>query len=187
MNDEQGDARSPMREERSPIVEGASTAPSHGASAGRGSQGSWQSVAEIAHGALRGVIAAMAMTGLRAFTISIGLVDEPPPRAILRQKSKGIFRLAPKKKRRAVQELMHWGYGAGGAAAFSALPDSVRKRAWFGPLYGLALWVGFELVQAPLMDLKQAKRLRLLERPALIADHLLYGLVLSETRRRARE
>ncbi len=34
---------------------------------------------EIAHGALRGVIAAQAMTGLRAFTIS-GLVDDETPR-----------------------------------------------------------------------------------------------------------
>ena len=150
-------------------------------------QGLEQSAGEIAHGALRGVIAAMAMTGMRAFTISVGLVDEPPPRAILRQKSKGLFRVAPKKKRRALQELMHWGYGATGGAAFAALPDNVKKKAWFGPIYGVLLWATFELIQAPLLDLKQAKRLRLLERPALILDHLLYGLVLSETRRRPRE
>ena len=129
----------------------------------------------------------MAMTGMRAFTVSVGLVDEPPPRAILRQKSKGVFRAAPKKKRRAFQELMHWGYGATGGAAFAALPDDVKKRAWFGPLYGVVLWVTFEFVQAPLMGLKQAKEFRPLERVALIVDHLLYGLVLSETRRRPRD
>ncbi len=150
-------------------------------------QRSAQSVGEIAHGAMRGVIAAMAMTGLRAFTISAGWVDEPPPRAILRQKSKGMFRVAPKKQRRMVQELMHWGYGATGGAAFAALPDRIKRRAWFGPIYGLGLWASFEFVQAPIMGLDQAKSVRLLERPALIADHLLYGLVLSETRRRPRE
>ena len=64
---------------------------------------------------------------------------------------------------------MHWGYGATGGAVFAALPDPIKKRAWFGPIYGVLLWAGFEFVQAPLMDLKQAKRLRLLERPALIA------------------
>ena len=144
-------------------------------------------VGEVAHGVLRGVIAAMAMTGLRAFTISVGWVDEPPPKAILRQKSKGRFRMAPKKKRRAIQELMHWAYGATGGAVFAALPDPIKKRAWFGPIYGVLLWASFEFVQAPLMDLKQAKRVRLLERPALILDHLLYGLVLSETRRRPRD
>lgn len=153
----------------------------------RDSQGSERSIAEIAHGALRGVIAAQAMTGLRAFTISAGWVDEPPPRAILRQKSKGVFRAAPKKKRRVVQELMHWAYGGAGGAAFAALPDRIKKRAWFGPLYGLVILAGFELVQAPLLGLKQAKELRPLERVALAADHLLYGLVLSETRRRPRD
>ena len=49
------------------------------------------------------------------------------------------------------------------------------------------LWLSFELVQAPLMGLKQAKELRPLERAALAADHLLYGLVLSETRSRPRD
>lgn len=143
-------------------------------------------MAHVAHGALRGTVAAMAMTGLRAFTISVGLVDEPPPRAILRQKSRGLYRLAPKAKRRAAQELIHWGYGAAGGAGFAALPASARNRQWLGPLYGVGVWLGFEALQAPLLGLKQAKRLRPLERLALIADHLLYGFVLSETRRTPR-
>ena len=36
---------------------------------------------EVAHGALRGAIAAMAMTGMRAFTVDMGIVQETPPRA----------------------------------------------------------------------------------------------------------
>lgn len=142
---------------------------------------------EIAHGALRGAIAAMAMTGMRAFTVSTGLVDEPPPRAILRQKSKGLFRVMPKRFRRAGQELFHWGYGAVGGAAFALLPDAVRLRAWAGPAYGLLIWIGFEIGLAPALDLSQAKRPRPLDRAALAVDHLLYGLVLSETRSRPRE
>ncbi len=55
-----------------------------------------------------------------------------------------------------------------------------------GPAYGLVILLAFELVQAPLMGLKQAKELRPLERLALAADHLLYGFVISETRRRPR-
>lgn len=136
---------------------------------------------------MRGVIAAMAMTGMRSLTISLGLVKEPPPRAILRQKSKGLFRLVPKRKRRATQEVMHWSYGAGGGAAYALLPDGVRLKAWSGPVYGLVVWLGFELGIAPLLGLSQAKKPRVVERAAFAADHLLYGLVLSETRSRPRE
>jgi uncharacterized membrane protein YagU involved in acid resistance len=141
----------------------------------------------VAHAAMRGVIAAMAMTGMRSLTVALGLVKETPPRAIVRQTSKGLFRVVPKGQRRAAIELMHWGYGAGGGAMFAMLPEGLRLRRWAGPVYGLVLWLGFELVQAPLMGLEQAKKARPVERVALAVDHLMYGLVLSETRRRARE
>lgn len=141
-------------------------------------------VAEIAHGALRGAIAAMAMTGLRALTINLGLVDEPPPRAIMRQRSRGLYRLASRRRRRVAQELFHCSYGAAGGAAFAALPESIRMRAGAGPAYGLLVWLGFELGVAPLLNLTQARSGRIVERAALAGDHLLYGFVLSETRRR---
>jgi len=136
---------------------------------------------------MRGVIAAMAMTGMRSLTVSLGLVKETPPRAIVRQTSKGMFRVVPKRLRRAAVELMHWGYGAAGGAGFALLPADLRLRRWSGPAYGLLVWLGFELVQAPLMGLDQAKKARPVERAALAVDHLMYGLVLSETRRRRRE
>jgi hypothetical protein len=141
-------------------------------------------MSEVPHAAVRGVIGAMAMSGMRELTVSLGLVDEPPPRAIARQKSKGIFHLVPKKRRHAAVELMHWGYGTAGGAVFGLLPDSVRRRRWVGPLYGLVLWFGFEAIQAPLLGLKQAKEPRPVERAALAADHVLYGFVLSELRER---
>jgi hypothetical protein len=144
-------------------------------------------VNEVPHATLRGAIAAMAMTGMRAFTVHIGLVQETPPKAIVRQRAKGLIRKVPRKNRRAAIELMHWTYGAGGGAVFGALPDDVRRRAWAGPVYGLLVWLGFELALAPALGLKQARRIRLLERLGLAADHLLYGFVLSETRRRPRE
>lgn len=143
--------------------------------------------AEVAHAALRGAVAAMAMTGMRAFTVHAGLVDEPPPRAIVRQKARGLMRLVPRKRRRGAIELFHWTYGAGGGAAFGLLPDGVRRRRWAGPVYGLAVWLGFELGLAPTLGLKQARQVRPLERCALAADHLLYGFVLSEMRARPSE
>jgi hypothetical protein len=142
---------------------------------------------EIAHGALRGAIAAMAMTGMRTFTIETGIVEEPPPEALFRQKARGLIRQVPRPRRRAVVELAHWGYGAGGGAAFAALPAGLRRRAWAGPAYGLLVWLGFELAIAPALRLSQAKRPRAQERAALALDHLLYGLVLSEIRARPQE
>lgn len=143
-------------------------------------------IADVVHGAVRGAVAAMTMTGMRAFTVNAGIVEEPPPQAIIRQRVPGMGRFGVRRKRRRViEELFHWGYGAGGGAAFAVLPEPVRRQAWAGPAYGLAIWLGFEVAIAPALGLKQARQLRMVERGALAADHLLYGFVLSETRRRA--
>jgi hypothetical protein len=144
-------------------------------------------LSRIAHAALRGAIGAMAMTGMRALTIDLGLVDEPPPRAIVRQRAKGLLRKVPRRRRRGAIEVMHWTYGAAGGAGFGLLPESVRRVAWSGPAYGLFTWLGFEAAIAPGLGLKQAKSIRPVERAALAVDHLLYGLVLSETRARPNE
>jgi hypothetical protein len=46
----------------------------NGESSGRGS--------EVAHATLRGAVAAMAMTGMRAFTVDLGIVEQTPPAAL---------------------------------------------------------------------------------------------------------
>jgi hypothetical protein len=142
---------------------------------------------ELTHAGLRGVIAAMAMSGMRACTQSLGLVKQTPPQAIFRQRARFLLWSVPRKRRRAVEELTHWGYGAIGGVTYGALPDAVRRRIWSGPIYGLVLWLGFELGVAPVLGLSQSRQLRPVERAALAADHLLYGLVLSETHSRPRE
>jgi hypothetical protein len=142
---------------------------------------------EIAHASLRGAIAAAAMTGMRAFTVDVGLVDQTPPQAIAKQRAKGLLRRVPRGRRRAAIELAHWTYGAVGGAAYAVLPEAIRRRPWSGPAYGLVVWVAFELCLAPVFGLKQAKKQRPVERAALAADHLLYGLVLSEIRARPQE
>ena len=83
---------------------------------------------------------------------------------------------------RAAVELAHWGFGAAAAAGFGALPGAWRNRPWTGPLYGLAIWTGFE-ASAPLLGLPHAEPGRLRERAAIAADHALYGFILDETRR----
>jgi hypothetical protein len=133
----------------------------------------------VFEGTAAGAIAAMAMTGMREFTETVGIVDETPPKAIVRQRAKGLIYRVPKKKRRAAIELAHWGYGAVGGAMYGAAPEDLRKWRWTGPVYGLALWVGFEAALAPALGLKQAKKLRTVDRAGLAADHLLYGWVLA--------
>lgn len=142
---------------------------------------------EVLHAAGRGAVAAMAMTGMRALTVNLGIVEQTPPDAIFKQKSRGLIRLVPRKKRRAAMELFHWSYGAGGGVAFSLLPDGIRRQPWAGPVYGLAVWFVFELGLAPLLGLKQAKEVRPVDRAGLAADHLLYGLVLNEGRAQPQE
>jgi hypothetical protein len=142
-------------------------------------------VGDVLSGAVCGTVGAMAMTGMRVLTTELGLVEQTPPQAVGRQRARGIralLRRAPRKQRRGMIEAAHWAFGAGGGAAFGALPRDWRSRRWAGPVYGLVVWLGFELGIAPGLGLSQAKRARPVDRLSLAADHLLYGLVLSATR-----
>ena len=143
-------------------------------------------LSEVAHAGARGAVGAMAMTGVRTVTEDLGLVRETPPKALVRKKGRGLLRRTPPTRWRTLVEVAHWGVGAMGGAAFGLLPEDLRRRAWAGPVHGLAIWLSFELGLAPLLGLKQATRPKLTEQLALIADHLVYGLVLSEGRRRPR-
>jgi hypothetical protein len=147
-------------------------------------------VGEVFGAAGRGAVGAMAMTGMRVVTTELGLVEQTPPDAVSRQRARGasaLLRRAPRRQRRGLVELAHWAFGATGGAAFGALPGAVRSRFWAGPVYGLVVWLGFELGIAPVLGLRQAKRVRVVDRLALAADHLLYGFVLSGMRRSARD
>lgn len=151
-----------------------------------GSEGSDSALGRIAHGAMRGAIAAMAMSGLREFTRHVEFLEEPPPESILREQVLSRFTGAKEDEQRAGAELLHWSYGAAGGAVFAALPEEVRKAPVAGPAYGIVVWLGFELVVGPALGL-DSERKRLRNRVALIVDHLLYGFVLSETRMRPRD
>jgi len=140
------------------------------------------------HAALRGTVAAMAMTGMRTWSVHVGLLDRTPPQAIADQRRvQGWLRHVPRSRRRAVVEALHWGYGAGGGAAFGLLPEAVRRAPWSGPLYGIALWLSFEFALAPALRLPEAGDLRPVERALLAVDHVLYGFVLNEGHRRPQE
>ena len=84
----------------------------------------------------------MAMTGMRVITTELGLVEQTPPQAVSRQRARGLrvlVRRAPRKQRRGFIEAAHWAFGAGGGAAFGALPRGLRRHRWSGPIYGLVV------------------------------------------------
>lgn len=134
---------------------------------------------EIPRSIVRGVIAAMAMTGMRRVTVGLGLLPEPPPEEIAREGVPKLFARVPPEHRDEVLELAHWGYGAAAGAAFATLPRDARHSVWGGTLYGLATWAFFELCVAPVLGLRSPRERTVSERLALVADHLLYGLVVA--------
>jgi len=128
-------------------------------------------------GALRGVVGAMAMSGLRTVTTHLGLLPRTPPERMF---DATVERMAPEVQgdaRAVAQELAHWAYGAAGGAAFTLLPAELRRPRAAGPLYGLVVWALFEVAIAPLLGGAARWRRPVAERVALIADHALYGLV----------
>lgn len=132
----------------------------------------------------RGVVAAMAMTGMRRMTTGLGLLRQPPPDMIAEEGVPGLLARVPPHHRDEAIELAHWTYGAAGGAAFGLLPAIVRREAWSGPLYGLLTWLAFEAVLAPLLGLPTRERWQVSDRLAVAADHVLYGLVVAGGRSR---
>lgn len=140
------------------------------------------SARRVVNSGLRGAVAAMAMTGTRSLTRSLGLVEQTPPEAVLHQQASGLMQKFPREKRPAVTELAHWAFGAVAGAGFALLPAQWRRLRWAGAVYGLIVLTGFEAGIAPLLGLSQARRQRPLERLAFLADHVLFGIVLAPPR-----
>ncbi|MDQ2960189.1 MAG: DUF1440 domain-containing protein [Candidatus Dormibacteraeota bacterium] len=127
-----------------------------------------------------GAVAAMAMSGMRTLTTELGLVGETPPEAMAKQGAGGLLKQVPRGARGAAIELSHWGFGALSGSVFGVLPGWLRRHRWAGPAYGLLIWLGFEVGLAPALGLSQAKATRPVERAAIAADHVLYGLILAK-------
>jgi uncharacterized membrane protein YagU involved in acid resistance len=134
--------------------------------------------------ALRGTIAAMAMTGMRVVTVGLGLLPKDPPEEIFEDALPQLLEIVPPEYQEEAIELAHWGYGAVGGAAFALLPGALRRHRWSGPAYGIATWAFFEAVLAPMLGLRKPPQRSISERAAIIADHVLYGLVVAGRPRR---
>ena len=133
----------------------------------------------VRSGAGSGVAAAMAMSGMRLLTTELGLVEEVPPRAIMRQKTPVVFGILPTEHHQAAVEIAHWAYGGVGGGAFGLMPRRLRRHRWAGPAYGLFVWAVFEALLAPALGLEQARRARPVERLMFALDHVFYGLLVA--------
>jgi hypothetical protein len=127
----------------------------------------------------RGLVAAMAMTGVRTVTASVAPRQKSPPQAIVEKYAPAKILRWQSQHRESVIELLHWTYGAAGGAVFGLLPDRVRRLPVTGPAYGLAIWLGFELAIAPALGVQYAQQRRGLWRAVVALDHVLYGLVVA--------
>ena len=136
--------------------------------------------------AFRGIVGAMALTGVRVFAKDAGLIREEPPRRLTRKRARGLFKSVPRGRSGVVVELAHWAMGGAFGAVFGALPASIRQRLWSGPAFGFAVWVGFDGVVAPMLGLERNWP-KGRERLVFLVDHLLFGLVLNEMRSRPHE
>jgi hypothetical protein len=132
-------------------------------------------------GAMAGAVAAMSMTGLRQVTTSLGIVKRTPPEAAVQTAAPEMLTSLPPERQQAAIELAHWAYGAAGGVAYAFLPDRLRGNLLIGLAYGAGSWAVFESVVAPRIGQKREGGRQ--QDAALLADHLLYGGVLSRLAR----
>lgn len=134
---------------------------------------------ELARAGARGLVAALAMSGLRTVTGSLGLMRRTPPEQVVELSAPRMMRKLPTGGRTALVEGAHCVYGVAGGVVYALLPERIRQQWWAGPCYGVAVWLVFEAAIAPVLGLRHPERRKLLARAALVADHALYGVVVA--------
>ncbi|HEY8479654.1 MAG TPA: hypothetical protein VIL71_07475 [Spirillospora sp.] len=130
----------------------------------------------IVRAGARGLVGAMAMTGVRTVTAAIGPREQTPPEAIVDQRLP-FLRALPERHRGAVTELLHWAYGTAGGVMYGCLPRRVRAHPVAGPLFGLGIWIAFEAGIAPALRVRHAHEHGVAWRVGTALDHLLYGVI----------
>ena len=130
--------------------------------------------------ATRGLVASMAMSGMRQVTVGMGWLEKTPPDEILHEEAALLLLPLSAGHEQAVVELAHWAYGTAVGALYGVLPARVRRSRWTGPGFGVGTWLVYELGIAPALGVQVAERRTVLSRAMLIADHVLYGLVVAD-------
>ena len=128
----------------------------------------------------RGLVASMAMSGMRQVTVGMGWLEKTPPDEILHEEARLLLVPLAEGHEQAVVELAHWAYGTAFGSLYGLLPERVRRSRWSGPGLGLGTWLVYELAIASALGVQVAKRRTVLTRAMFVADHLLYGLVVAD-------
>ena len=134
-------------------------------------------------GALAGVVATGAMSGLMLGLQQFGLLGKTPPRKISERLLAVPLRRWPhRRKRKAISVINHLAFGAVAGALFPVLSGRASQRParmLLGMAYGAAVWFGMYGYVLPAVGLMPSMRRDRRDRPvSMAASHLIYGAVL---------
>jgi NAD(P)-dependent dehydrogenase (short-subunit alcohol dehydrogenase family) len=134
----------------------------------------------LLRGALAGIAATAAMSGVMLGAKRLGALGEPPPRRIVRRLLASWGPGASGGETLDVAALgAHFAFGAAMGAVFSALPSRARSVRG-GVLFGAGVWTATYAGALPLAGLMPpARRDRPLRPPTMVAAHLVYGAALA--------
>ena len=121
----------------------------------------------------------MAMSGMRQVTVGMGWLERTPPEEILHDEAPLLLLPLSAGHEQAVVELAHWAYGTAAGSLYGLLPVRVRRSRWAGPGFGVGTWLVYEVAIAPALGVQVARRQTVLSRAMLVADHVLYGVVVA--------
>ncbi|MGN6742675.1 MAG: hypothetical protein ACTHJL_05175 [Amnibacterium sp.] len=136
---------------------------------------------DVLAGAAAGLAATIAMSGALAVAARAGLLQEPPPRAIVRRLLAGLSPEAVD----AGAVLAHLGYGSSAGVVHRALLGAPGPAA--SVLYALGLYIGSYEGWVPVIRALPPAHLDDRRRQAtMLAAHLVYGFALGVLGRRRR-
>jgi uncharacterized membrane protein YagU involved in acid resistance len=144
------------------------------------------------HGALAGVAATVAMSGVMLLMQRLGLMGRTPPRQIVEDalRTIGAHRAMTRRGRKRMAAVAHLGFGATQGALFATLtrvPVLLGRKAMVptatkGIAFGLVVWVSSYAGWIPLLGiLPKPSRDRPGRPTSMILAHVVYGLALAKS------
>ncbi|WP_062431682.1 DUF6789 family protein [Herbidospora daliensis] len=138
-------------------------------------------VRELGAGVVGGLVATAAMSAVMLAGRRMGLMDDHPPKHIVRTLLPG-SRHRPKPGEKTLGVLSHFGFGAAAGGVFAAAARGHRTPAPVGAAYGLAVWLaGYQGWVPALGALPPASRDDQGRQFVMAAAHVVYGTTLACT------